>query len=360
LSEGERNITAENPFISIIIPARNEELHIRSCLDSLLDQDYKGEFEIIVVDGVSDDSTRSIVSEVCRRDKRVMLISNPARITPVAMNLGVRAAGGEILGTVGADWQLTSDFLSNVAMLFKKYGADCMGGQIIREVESDQGNAIELARESIIGGGLSIRNDPTVREQIVERPNLAFVWRRSVFERVGLFDERLKKNQDNEFNIRALRAGFKTLYSPRFAFRYHPPQTFRKLARQMFDYASYTPMMILKHRRFLNAAFSIPAIAFLAWSALLMMGISKSITMIVPLLLLGCYFLVIVFAAITKSYQGRKPKYWLVICLSFFTIHMAVNLGYLYGIIRLLKPSLSISLWREYKTISSLNNGTGL
>src|SRR5580765_1014414 len=84
--------------VSFVMPVRNEEAHIRASLQSLVEQTYSlGAFEIIVVDGRSSDGTRKIVDEIRERDSRIRLLDNPAGIVPVAMNLGIRAAHGDVI-----------------------------------------------------------------------------------------------------------------------------------------------------------------------------------------------------------------------------------------------------------------------
>ena len=340
------------PSVSIIIPVCNEERYVGACLDSLLSQDYAGSFEIIVLDGLSEDATRQIVIEYSGRDKRVRLVSNPECITPAAFNHGIRSARGEILLTVGGHWHLPTDYLSQIDRLFREYPVDCLGGRIVREVDTELGRAIEVARGSSLGGGLAMRNDPTVEEQIVQEANVAYIYRRNVFEKVGLFDERFVRNHDNEFNLRTFRAGLQTLYSPRVVFHYCAPDNFRKLFHQMFGYSSYTPMMIVKHRRLLNASFGIPTVGLLLWLILLVLGVTNLVPIVAPLVLLGIYAFMTMGGALITSLRAEKLRYWPVICIAYLTIHIAVSLGYLCGIFKLFDPSLGISLWRDSHTLA--------
>lgn len=345
--------TPFNVDISVIVPARNEEPYIGRCLDSLLAQDYGGAYEVIVVDGLSEDATAEIVRTYAARDKRVCLLSNPAQITPAAFNIGIHAAKGKILLTVGAHWYLPVDYLREIARFFAEHlDIHCLGGRIIRVVETEAGRAIELVRASWLGGGLSLRNDPTQPEQIVDTPNIAYIWRRSVFEQVGLFDERFVRNQDNELNLRTLQAGLTTMYSPRVVFYYYAPDNFQKLFRQMFGYASYMPMMIVKHRRLLNASLAISTVGLLLWLILLVLGVTKLVPIVVPLVLLGIYAFMIVVGALITSLRAEKLRYWPALCLAYLTIHIAVSLGYLHGISRLFNLPLAMSLCRGSRTLA--------
>lgn len=332
--------------ISVIVPARNEERYIRRCLDSLLSQHYSGCYEVIVVDGLSEDATAEIVRKYAAQDERVRLLSNPARITPAAFNIGVRAAKGELILTVGAHWYVPPDYLQQITKLFAEHAIDCLGGRIVRVVETDIGRAIELARATVLGGGLSPRNDPAQPEQIVNAPNIAYIWRRSVFDQVGLFDERFVRNQDNEFNLRTLEAGLTTMYSPRVVFYYYAPDNFHKLFRQMFGYASYMPMMIIKHRRLLTPAMAVPAASLLFWAMLMVLGVAKTVPLVIPLVLPAIYAFVIIVGAFIAGLRAKKLGYWPAICLTYLIVHVGLGLGYLRGISRLFNLPLAVGLWR--------------
>jgi len=333
--------------LSIIIPTRNEGQHIGKCLASLLAQDYAGPYEIIVVDGLSEDNTGEIVAEHAQRDKRVRLLSNPKRITPAAFNLGVRAAKGDIILTVGGHWYLPVDYLHQIHEVFQRHPeVDCVGGRIVREVSTPAGTAIEIARATLLGGGLAQRNDPNSEERIVSSANVAYIWRRTVFERIGYFDEYFVKNQDNEFNLRTLYAGLLTLYTPNIVFYYVAPDTYRKLFWQMFSYSAYTPLMMIKHKRLFRVSFALPALGLLFWLLFSMWAIIVG-NGLASLALLGLYGVIIIFGALVTGIRQQKFKQIPLIALAYMTIHLGVSTGYLAGLLKLVNISRTKALWRE-------------
>src|SRR5690348_8537571 len=99
MSDGTRRREMElHPLVSIIIPCRNESAHIATCLDSILANDYPTErIEIIVVDGMSDDGTRDVLAAYAERYAQIRVMDNPRRITPAALNIGICAAGGDVI-----------------------------------------------------------------------------------------------------------------------------------------------------------------------------------------------------------------------------------------------------------------------
>jgi len=91
------------PYVSVVIPMRNEERYIARCLDSVLSNDYpKERLEILVVDGMSTDRLREIVQNYIRRFGFIRLLNNPKRIQAAALNIGLREAKGEIILRMGA------------------------------------------------------------------------------------------------------------------------------------------------------------------------------------------------------------------------------------------------------------------
>ena len=90
-------MSIENPFVSVILPAYNEEKHIRDCIESLISQTYPRELmEWIIVDGNSSDKTRSIIEEYID-GYPIKLIINKERKTPVSLNMGIRSSIGQYI-----------------------------------------------------------------------------------------------------------------------------------------------------------------------------------------------------------------------------------------------------------------------
>src|SRR5687767_11928259 len=101
------------PTVSVVIPARDEERYIESCLKSVLAQDYPADLlEILVVDGRSKDGTRPIVEALARVHPRLRLLDNPQRLIPNALNLGIRASRGSIVVRVDGHSVIDPDYVS--------------------------------------------------------------------------------------------------------------------------------------------------------------------------------------------------------------------------------------------------------
>src|SRR5712664_1809487 len=117
------------PFVTVVVPCRNENKHIGRCLESILANDYpKDRMEILVLDGMSEDKTREIVQEHAGRDARIRLVDNPQKHIPVAMNIGIREARGERILKMDAHSTYQPEYISRCLHYQDKYGAENAGG----------------------------------------------------------------------------------------------------------------------------------------------------------------------------------------------------------------------------------------
>ncbi|HXG24696.1 MAG TPA: glycosyltransferase family 2 protein, partial [Chthonomonadales bacterium] len=194
------------PRTSLILPCRNEAGHIEACLRSVLAfEPPPGGFEVIVVDGMSEDGTREIVEQLAAEDPRLRLLDNPERITPCALNRGIGAARGEIIVRIDAHTEYAADYLCKCLEVLSETGADNVGGPWVARGRTYLQRAIAAAFQSpfAVGGA---RGHKANYEGPVDTVYLG-CWPRTVLEQIGLFDEELARNQDDELNFRLIRAG---------------------------------------------------------------------------------------------------------------------------------------------------------
>ena len=237
------------PRVSVVVPARNEAEHIETCVRSILANDYpSGLVEVLVADGMSEDETAKIVWRLAQEDGRVRLIENRRRITPVAFNLGIEAAAGEIIFIVGGHSRVPTDFLSkSVRTLQDHPEAWCVGGAIRTVSSSYVGRAISAAMSTPVGAG-NARFRLGNYKGYVDTVTFPCYWR-WVFDRIGMFDEELVRNQDDEFNLRLIQAGGKIYMDSDIQSEYYSRGSLRKLARQYFQYGFWRIRTIQKRRQ---------------------------------------------------------------------------------------------------------------
>src|SRR5438445_620191 len=196
--------------VSFVMPVRNEEEHIRASLQSLVEQSYPtSECEIIVVDGRSSDRTREIIGEIREGNPQVRCLDNPAGIVPTAMNIGIRAARGEVIIRADGHNVYPRDYAANCVKCLLKTGADNVGGPWVT-VAADESFSARLVA-SVLSSPFGVGNSKfrTSREEgfVDTVPFGAF--RREIFDRVGMYNEKLVRNQDNERNARIRKEGGK-------------------------------------------------------------------------------------------------------------------------------------------------------
>ena len=249
--------------VSIIIPIRNEAQYIRRCLNSVLSQDYPSDrMEILVVDGMSDDGTREIVQQIIEdrspdaKDEpgsgsienearpRVVLLDNPKRIVPSALNIGLSQAQGEVIMRIDGHCEIAPDYISRCLELLERTGADNVGGPLKTISDTLVGRAISLATSSAFGvGGVRFRCSTNPGWVDTVFPG---AFPRQVFERIGNFDEELVRNQDDEFNFRLRQSGGKIWLDPSIKISYYARSNFRGLWRQYLQYGFYKVRVIQK------------------------------------------------------------------------------------------------------------------
>jgi len=223
------------PVVSVVIPALDEEAHIRDCLDSVLAQDYPAELiEVIVADGGSSDRTREVVSEYTRLDPRFRLIDNPRRNQAAGLNLAIGISHGKVVARLDAHAAWYPGHLSTCVGLLRVQGASSVGGTMEATGKTSTQKAFAAATRSPFGvGGASYRYSDT--ERFVDTVFLG-CFRREALELAGPFNEAFPPHEDYELNYRLRSAGGTILFSPALPTRYWVRGSWRSLARQFFRY----------------------------------------------------------------------------------------------------------------------------
>lgn len=235
-------------MLSVIIPCRNEHHHIEACVRSILDQERPpGGIEVIVADGLSDDGTREILERLAKDHPELRIVDNPRRVTPCAMNAGIREARGNYIAILGAHCDYANDYLRVCVELLDEHAeASCAGGPIISAGKSLFGQAVAAAMSHPVGIGNARHRHPNF-EGYAEGACYP-VFRREIFEKIGLYDEMLVRNQDDELNYRLTKQGGKVFLSPRARSTYFVRETVSSLFRQYFEYGYWRVAVIRKHR----------------------------------------------------------------------------------------------------------------
>jgi len=232
--------------VSVVVPMRNEEQHLGRCLAALVAQDYPAELvEILVVDGLSSDRSRDIVMEWSARYPRIRLLNNTKRQTPAGLNVGILAATGDVIARVDAHTEVELDYIRQCVHYLDTTGADNVGGLMRPAGDTYWGQAIALSTSTPFGVG-DAQFHYSQKEQFVDTVYMG-TFKRDVFDRVGLFDESLVRNQDYELNYRLRAAGGRIFCSPAIRSRYYPRPSLRALWSQYFQYGFWKSRVIRMH-----------------------------------------------------------------------------------------------------------------
>ena len=319
------------PFVSVLIPVRNEQRYIERCLESLAAQDYPPRrFEVIVIDGQSTDATQPLIARFASGSPlNLRLLQNPRRKPAFALNIGLAEARGEIVVRVDGHADVAPDFLSSSVAALERTGADCVGGVIESQGETYTGRAIALAMSSRFGvGGASFR---VGGEGPVD--TVAFgAYRRDVFRRIGNFAEDIDKGEDDEFNYRLLDAGGTIMLAPSIRARYSVRGSIAGLWHQYAGYGRAKPEVLRRHpsqarpRQLIPPAF-VGAIGIAALAACA--GKAR------PLRALATVYAIAIAGASVATAAKHGWRYLPMLPAAFACLHIGYGSGFIAGAIGL-------------------------
>jgi glycosyltransferase involved in cell wall biosynthesis len=319
----------EDPSVTVIVPVRNEAEFIEGTVRALLEQtDPPAHYDIIVVDGMSTDDTRAILDRLAAEDSRISILDNPARTVPAALNLGIKAARGDVLIRVDGHTTVAHDFVrANLALMREHPEAWSVGGPIAHRGASRRGRAIAAAMSSAIGvGGASHRFESY--EGYAE--STAFpAFHRWVFDRIGTFDERLVRNQDDELNYRITNAGGFIFISPRVKHDYFVRDSFKALFAQYMQYGYWKIEVMRKHRRVVALRHLVPGAFVLALPICAGASLLLPIPFAAPIAAYGAR---LGWLGVKAAMGARDPLLGVEAAIAAATMHVAYGLGTVAGI----------------------------
>lgn len=249
------------PLVSVIMPICNEEKYIGSSLGAVLSQDYPSHrMEVLVADGRSTDNTREIIAELTEQHNEieVKILDNPDRIVPTGMNIALLESRGDVIVRVDGHTVIEPDYIRSCVQAIQETGADNVGGKMRSQGESLFGKCVSLATSSPFGVG-GARFHYSDKEEWVDTVYMG-AWKREIFEKNGLFDEELVRNQDDEFNYRLRSQGGKILLSPMIKSQYFCRSSPKTLWKQYFQYGFWKVRVLQKHPFQMRPRQFVPAI----------------------------------------------------------------------------------------------------
>jgi glycosyltransferase involved in cell wall biosynthesis len=315
------------PFVSVIIPAYNEERYIGKCLTEWVNQDYpKGRYEILVYDGMSTDGTAEIIKEFERRYPGLVFYKkNPKRRQVYAINAGIRESRGDFVITYsGAHGYPSRDFLrKNVEVyseiLKKEPKLAGVGGTVIRLYENRLSKLVALIYSSPVSGASSfwIKNEPHYAITIPYG-----FYPKWIFKKVGPFDEDMAVGEDFEFNLRLNKRGYKLFFNPEIKSYYFTRSTWKGFLRQTFNYGAVKGVAIRK--RYFSLLWLLP-LGFLGFEILL--------PFVFQLIWLFIFYWLALFGEGIRLTNKTKNSDGVFLPLVMFLFHNLISLGLMAGLL---------------------------
>jgi len=304
------------------MPVLNEEHHLASAVEHVLEQDYPGELEIALAVGPSQDRTREVADGIASEDPRVTVVENPSGKTPSALNAAIGASSHEIVARIDGHAMMPSDYLRVAVETLEETGADNVGGIMAAEGVTSWEQAVAAAMTSKIGVG-NARFHTGGEGGPADTVYLG-VFRRSALERVEGYDEAFLRAQDWEMNHRIRQTGGTVWFQPRMRVTYRPRRTVRLLAKQYFHYGRWRRVVARQHKGTINLRYLAPPVAVAGNLAGLAGGFLWW-----PLWLIPAAYAALVTAATLPLGRGLPAASRPMIPLALATMHMSWGVGFI-------------------------------
>jgi len=324
------------PFVSLVMPVRNESKYIGPAIDSIVESTYPKELiELIVVDGQSSDETIDIANRY-QDVLKITVLSNTKRTVPGSMNLGIEQAQGEIIVRLDAHAIYSSRYISSCVNLLLTTNAWNVGGTQNAIGETLFGKAVALAVNSRLGAGSSydVRSDNRWTDTV-----FLGAWWKKTLAHLGGFDEDWTVNQDYELNLRIRQAGGGILYSPDIEVSYFTRSTPKSLFRQFFRYGKWRVKTLNKYPAMANPKHFLPPLALMA----MVIGlIATAAGYYQPIAVLGIGYLGVLVWITAPKITAGSPRVLLQVPISSIILHLSWSMGFWAGLLKFGIPKITI------------------
>lgn len=332
-----------------VIPCRNEKNHIEECIRAIFSCVLPVNFEIkvIVVDGVSIDGTRSLLFHLQHEFPNLIIIDNFLQLTPVAFNLGIkRYRNADYIQIVGARHILSENYLiKSLSILENDEKIWCVGGKIINNYENSIGELVSKVMSTSFGMGLG--NFRTLNRSGFTDTVTSPMYPYWVFRKIGFFDEKLARNQDDDFNFRLINAGGKIFYCNEISLSYSVRGDIKQLWKQFFQYGYWKVFVNVKHNTITTFRQIVPPlfVLFVCLSiiSVLFFNFFNKISIII-------YCIYICIAFFNGFKLSNKKKEIFLIPFIYPILHVSYGYGYILGFLHFI--ILKIKPLEKHKSLS--------
>lgn len=325
------------PGVSYVMPVLNEVEHIGAAVASLIDQDYEGDFEVVLALGPSVDGTNDVIARMAEVDPRIRSIPNELGSTPGGLNAAIRASSNPVVVRVDAHSVLPRHYTRVAVETLLATGADNVGGIMKAEGTTPFEKAVAHAYGSPEGLG-GTQHHVGGKAGPADTAYLG-VFQRDRLVEVGLFDEGIKRGQDWELNRRLRATGGTVWFTPELTVVYRPRSSLRKLVRQFVATGIWRGELA---RRFGSAnafRYFVPPLAVIGTILGLVLGVVGLITatplLVAAFVVPGAYALLVIAASIRAARHGLRTGLWYLVVLP--CIHFGWGTGFVLGFLKLTK-----------------------
>lgn len=323
--------------VSIIIPCRNEKDYIGSCLDSVINSDYPlEEIEILVVDGKSEDGSIEIIRHYCEKYPFVKYFENKKKIIPAALNIGVKNAKSDVILRIDAHSRCSKNYISKCVRCLNQYNADNVGGKwiIIPQKNSVLGKSIAYVLSNPFGvGNAHYRIGSEIIRSVDTVPFGCY--KKSIFTKVGLYDENMERSEDYDLNLRIRKAGGKIIFVPDIVSYYYARSGLIEFMKHNFNNGIWITYPIKFGKMVFSWRHIIPLIFVVFLLITSIMSLFLDFFYFLFFLTIVLYFFAIAYFSFKIAKKEKKIQYLPISMLVFTMFHVSYGLGSVFGILKL-------------------------
>ncbi|MEI8184576.1 MAG: glycosyltransferase family 2 protein [Actinomycetes bacterium] len=309
------------PPVSVILPILNEERDLSNCISAILQQDYPSNIEVILALGPSEDKTTQIAEKLSELDSRIKLVNNPTGQTAAGLNLAIKASSYEIICRIDGHSEISNNYVKTAVEILQQKNAVNVGGLMHADSNTGLQRVIAQAMRSKLGVGSSkFHTGGSAGES--DTVYLG-TYKKSAVIAAGGFDERYIRAQDWELNYRLRKNGGLIWFDPRLQVTYRPRRTFKKLARQYFQYGRWRRVISRQYRSTVNFRYLAPPVAVIVNLLSIFSTFTINPIFIAPFL---TYFSILIIGSL---FIGRKVVDKLLMPFVLATMHFSWGIGFI-------------------------------
>lgn len=326
-----------NYEVAIVIPTLNEERFISRCLNSIIKQTYEFEkMDVMIIDGGSKDNTKDIVAEYQKSHQNIRFIENKKKIQSVAFNIGFKKSTAPYIIRLDAHAEYDSKYISLCIENLKQdekrgnVGGRCNILPFNQSIWAQTNAILNHSRFGIGGAAFRVSNEAHNTDSV---PFGAFP--RKVIDQIGGMREDLPRGEDNEYNSRIRKAGYKIFFDPNIISSYFARPTLGASCKQMYANGNSIGYLYYIDREAIGIRHLVPLLFVVSGLFSIIISVLWS-----PFCYVFCGGLALyLIADAMASIMGAKDnvKCTLPLFILFFCVHVSYGMGTIAGLIKGLK-----------------------